>query len=62
MLTIPLSSDARPLVYHSNYHAVSTAQFHRAFFSSPSMLYNRLLLASDILRIKVLLQLLFAFG
>ena len=29
-LTLPPSSDARPLVYHSNHQAVSTAQFHRA--------------------------------
>jgi len=29
-LTIPPSSDARPLVYHSNHQALSTAQFRRA--------------------------------
>jgi len=29
-LTIPSSSDARPLVNHSNHQAVSTAQFRRA--------------------------------
>ena len=30
MLTIPPSCDARPLVYHSNHHALSTARFRRA--------------------------------
>ena len=29
-LTIPPSSDARPLVYRSNHRALSTAQFRRA--------------------------------
>ena len=29
-LTIPSSSDARPLVYRSNHRALSTAQFRRA--------------------------------
>ena len=29
-LTIPPSSDARPLVYHSNHQALFTAQFRRA--------------------------------
>ena len=28
--TVPPSSDARPLVYHSNHQALSTAQFRRA--------------------------------
>ena len=29
-MTIPPSSDARPLVYHSNHQALFTAQFRRA--------------------------------
>ena len=29
-LTVPPSSDARPLVYHSNHQTLSTAQFRRA--------------------------------
>jgi len=29
-LTIPPSSDAHPLAYHSNHEALSTAQFRRA--------------------------------
>jgi len=29
-LTIPPSSDARPLVYHSNHQALSRARFRRA--------------------------------
>jgi len=29
-LTVPPNSDSRPLVYHSNYQALSTARFRRA--------------------------------
>ena len=29
-LTVPPSSDSRPLVYQSNYQALSTTRFHRA--------------------------------